>query len=167
MLTKSLLSLAFASALVPSIGFSGEVEDAISAIRNMSYTAGQFDEGEAQVKQRRCAADGSYQDGKYRSFLTYAVGQPAVTYDESIDTFYVYHPYTCRVRTRIVSACGGAETNTDDTDYTGTIRLALTVTGFKSILKFDTTLTDLGGHERCGLGIANDIIKRVQNKSLK
>lgn len=141
------------------------VNDDIAALTNMSFISGSWNEGEIQVKQRRCAADGSYQDGKYRSFLTYANGSPAVTYDAGTDNFTVYYNYSCRTRTRIVIACSGAQSNTDDTNYNGTIKLTLSVSR-QGFVKVDTTKTDLGGHELCGAGLARALTARLQDANI-
>lgn len=159
----------FASvALVSSVSVPtamANVNEDIASLTNMSYMSGTWNEGEIQVKQRRCAADGSYQDGKYRSFLTYAAGSPAVTYDASNDNFTVYYNYSCRARTRIVVACSGVQSNTDDTDYSGTVKVTLSVSR-QGFVKVDTTKTDLGGHELCGAGLANDLTKRLQDANI-
>ncbi len=163
--TFLLSSAMTASALLSTATLASDISEDIESLQNMSYTSGQWDEGEVQVKQRRCAADGSYQDGKYRSFLTYATGAPSVVYNEQADEYYVYHSYSCRTRTRLVTACSGVQTNTDDTDYSGTVKVTLSVTR-RGKIKVLPTRTELGGHELCGASLANDIIKKLDDSNI-
>jgi hypothetical protein len=161
-------NLVFAATMLSSVSIPvsfAETNDDIAALQNMSYTSGAWDEGEIQVKQRRCSIDGSNQDGKYRSFRTYAAGSPSVSYNEADDEFYIYHSYTCRTRTRIVESCGGLQTSTDDTSYTGTIKMTVTVTRNGKV-KVNPTKTDLGGHELCGLSLSRTIAEKLDNKNI-
>jgi len=157
-----------ASAIIASShAFAGPGET-IEALRNMSYApGGPWDEGEIQLKQRRCAPDGSYQDGKYRSFFTTAVGEPAVSRD-SKGVYYVTYSYSCRIRTRIVSGCGGSLLNTDDNNEGGNItlpvKLVFNETTYELTADPRPAEASLGGHELCGVGLVNELTKKLKDK---
>ena len=154
--------------LASSHAFGITPAEHIETLRNMSFApGGPWDEGEAQVKQRRCAPDGSYQDGKFRSFITYPEGEPSVSMD-SKGTFFVTYSYSCRIRTRIVSGCGGERLNQDDQTERSTVTLPLKL-AFNSVT-YELTAdpkpaeANLGGHERCGLGLVNALSEKLKDK---
>jgi hypothetical protein len=164
--------IAFAAAVLSSSGlnaaFAVTPSENIETLRNMSFApGGVWEEGEIQVKQRRCSADGAYQDGKYRSFITYAQGEPAVTLD-SKGTFYVTYSYSCRIRTRIVSGCGGSQTNTDDNHESGYItlpvKLAFNPASYELTADPKLAEASLGGHELCGQGLVQAITLNLKDK---
>lgn len=164
--------IAFSAAVLSSFGlnsaFAASPAENIETLHDMSYApGGVWEEGEIQVKQRRCSADGAYQDGKYRSFITYAQGEPAVTLD-SKGTFFITYSYSCRIRTRIVAGCTGAQTNTDDNHQSGYItlpvKLAFNPTTYELTADPKPAEASLGGHELCGQGLVQAITKNLKDK---
>ena len=151
---------------LPSISQAITLGEAIDSIQEMSEVSGSFDDGGMTVKKRRCRLDGSYSNGKYSDYRSTAIGLPTVKYDEEKDDFKIYYSYKCRVRTRIKAGCTGVQSNTDDTDYFGKIKLTVTFSPFQQLVKVQKDETDLGGNGLCGKMISEKITNSLHDRDI-
>ena len=160
----TLLSLALLLTL-PIVAASQTAEQVKEHIRKASKVDGNFDEGEIEVQSRKCRPQDfppQNREGIYKDYRTNAGHDPQVSNPDSQGWFSVSIPYSCRIRTRIVSGCGGIQLSTNDSHPSGAITLRATLPRFSNKLSVDTgSVTGL--LERCGLTLSQRAVSQIND----
>jgi hypothetical protein len=155
------LILGFVALLLPRICLANDEGE----LAKLSAVTGSFDEGEAELTSRRCRPQDlppQIRDGKYRSYLTHANGDVSVVYHANSDTYEINHRYGCRMRTRVVSGCGGVQLSTDDSHPEGVVTFSVSVSR-RGVVHL---IHKSGVNERCGQSIMNIVASKLEGVQL-